>query len=217
MTIGQDLVSSSSLEPERDSEPDLETYLGYLPQVMLGHVSVLELLTGLSAGTFSRTDWSFYGTLSLAIAGNLTPTARDYEAWSQKKVVLNEAILAWVKGCIDQRASLLSVAETLQALDLSPQKAAIALAIYGALSLPGDWRLGFDRVVGISPEPRWTGPLLGCLLGSQGSARSIPANLRLRYATQGQAARITAETMVRSWSGSLGGAIVTSPRRIHLS
>ncbi len=211
MTIGQDLV----LPPE--SEPYLETYLGYIPQVMLGHVTVLELLSALSAGTFSQTDWSFYGTLSLAIAGDQNPTSHSYEAWSQKKVGLNEAVLAWAMGCIDRQTSLVSVAETLNSLELSPREAAIALAIYGALSLPGDWRLAFDRLISISPAPHWTAPLLGCLVGTQGGARAIPANLRLRYATQGEDASVRAETLVRSWSGSESGAIVTSPRRIHLS
>ncbi len=210
MTIGQHHLSS----PE--SEDDLETYLGYVPQVMLGHVTVLELLSALSAGTFSRTDWSFYGTLSLAIAGNLTPAFRDYEVWSQKKVALNEAVLNWAIGCRDRQASLELVAETLKALELSPREAAIALAIYGALSLPGDWRLAFDRILRISPAPHWTAPLLGCLLGAQGGARTIPAELRLRYAQQGETISLEAETLVRSWSGSLSGAIVTSPRRIHL-
>ncbi len=211
MAIGQDLV----LPPE--AEPQLESYLGYIPQVMLGHVTVLELLGTLSAGAFSRTDWSFYGTLSLAISGELNPTSRSYEAWSQKKVVLNEAALAWAMGCIDRRTSLVSVSETLTALDLDSREAAIVLAIYGALCLPGNWRLAFDRLVSISPAPHWTAPLLGCLLGTQGGTRAIPAELRLRYAVQGEQASITAEKMVRSWSGSLGGAIVTSPRRIHLS
>jgi hypothetical protein len=210
MTIGQDLVSLP--EPE----PQLQTYLSYIPQVMLGHVTVLELLSALSAGTFSRTDWSFYGTLSLVISGDLTPTSHSYEAWSQKKVVLNEAVLSWAMGCIDQRASLVLVAETLNSLELSPREAAIVLAIYGALSLPGDWTLAFDRLIGISPAPHWTAPLLGCLLGIQGTTRAIPPELRLRYATQGEEASIKAEKMVRSWSGSVGGAIVTSPRRIHL-
>jgi hypothetical protein len=210
MTIGHDLV----LPPEPDAH--LQTYLGYIPEVMLGHVTVLELLRALSAGSFSRTDWSFYGTLSLAISGELHPTVGSYEAWSQKKVALNADILTWAIGCLESRASLRSVGETLKPLELSPREAAIALAIYGALSLPGDWTLAFDRLVKISPAPHWTAPLLGCLLGIQGTVRGIPAELRLRYATQGTEARLQAEGLVRSWSGSVSGAIVTSPRRIHL-
>jgi hypothetical protein len=210
MTIGHDLV----LPPEPDAH--LQTYLGYLPEVMVGHVTVLELLRALSAGSFSRTDWSFYGTLSLAIAGELKPTLSSYEAWSQKKVTLNEDVLAWAMGCVEARASLVSVAARLKPLELSPNDAAIALAIYGALSLPRDWTLAFDRIVKMSPNPHWTAPLLGCLLGIQGTARAIPAVLRLRYATQGTEARLQAEGLVRSWSGSASGAIVTSPRRIHL-
>jgi hypothetical protein len=210
MTIGHDLV----LPPEPDAH--LQTYLGYIPQVMLGHVTVLELLRALSAGSFSRTDWSFYGTLSLAIAGELQPSKSSYEAWSQKKVALNEEVLAWAIGCLESRASLRSVEERLKSLELSHREAAIALAIYGALSLPGDWTLAFDRLIKISPAPHWTAPLLGCLLGIQGTKRGIPAELRLRYATQGTEARLQAEGLVRSWSGSESGAIVTSPRRIHL-
>jgi hypothetical protein len=108
------------------------------------------------------------------------------------------------------------VGERLKPLELSPREGAIALALYGGLSLPGDWTLAFDRIVGMSPAPHWTAPLLGCLLGIEGTKRAIPAALRLRYATQGTQARLQAEGLVRSWSGSVSGAIVTSPRRIHL-
>jgi hypothetical protein len=211
MTIGQAL-GSQDLEPD-----DIAAYLDYIPQVMVGHVTVVELLGTLSAGTFSPTDWSFYGTLSLAIAGEFRPTARSLAAWSQKKVTLNEEIFTWATRCIETRASLVSVMESLKKLGLETREASIALAIYSALSLPGNWRLGFDRIVNASPMPQITAPLLGCLVGVQGTVRAIPAELRLRYEAEGVQARSQAQQLVRSWSGSVHGAIVTSPRRIHLT
>ncbi len=209
MTIGQALGS-------QDLDPDIAAYLDYIPEVMVGHVSVVELLGTLSAGTFSSTDWSFYGTLSLAVAGEFRPTVQSLSTWSQKKVTLNEEIFTWAIRCIETRASLISVVESLKRSGLDSREASIALAIYSALSLPGNWKLGFDRIVNVSPNPQLTASLLGCLVGVQGTARAIPTELRLRYAAEGTKARSQAQQLVRSWSGSVDGAIVTSPRRIHL-
>jgi hypothetical protein len=210
MTIGHDLIAQD-LE-----DPDLAAYLDYIPQVMVGHVSIVELLRSLSAGTFSPMDWSFYGTLSLAMAGELRPTIQSFTNWSEKKVTLHEEALTWAIGSIETRLSLVSVVTTSKQLFLDPREASIALAIYGGLSLPGNWDLVFNRIVKVSPMPSLTASLLGCLLGAQGTSRAIPAELRRRYESQGLSQRSQAERLVRSWSGSVTGAIVTSPRRIHL-
>lgn len=166
---------------------------------------------------WTPTDWCFYATLSLAIAGQLKPTAQCYLEWTQKKVVLNDTVLDWVESCLQEGASLTAAIDSLRLLDLNAREQSIALALYGARSWPGEWRLGFDRIVRVSAEPNYIGPLLGCLLGVQGTAIGIPAELRLRYAIEGKQSRSQAEKLVRDWSGSLKGAIVTSPRRIHLT
>jgi hypothetical protein len=210
MTIAQNLIES-------ELSPELSAYLDYIPQVMMGHVSAVELLQVLSAGTFTAVDWSFYGTLSLAMAGEFCPTAQSFADWGQKKVALNQDMLTWARGGIANRSSLISVLESSKQLSLNSREQSIALALYGAMTVPGNWKLAFDRLVRVSSMPVMTAALLGCLIGVQGGVRAIPAELRLRYREEGNKARSQAEEMVRSWSGSGSGAIVTSPRRVHLS
>ena len=131
--------------------------------------------------------------------------------------LIHQEILDWVRRCIENRASLATVRESLQLLSLDSVEQSIALAIYGSQSTPGNWTLAFNRILQVSPQPELTAPLLGCLLGVQFGQVKIPASPRVQYQAEGKICLEKARGLVKLWSGGQDDTLVVSPRRSHLS
>ena len=213
MTIANTLYSS----PKNKNEIILK-----IPDVMLGHVSCRDVMTRLDASTnksipVTSAEWSFYASLSLSIAGIPKPTPQDYASWTQTENLIHQEILDWVRRCIENRASLATVRESLQMLSLNSVEQSIALAIYGSQSMPGNWILAFNRMLQVSPQPELIAPLLGCLLGVQSGQQGIPSSLRVQYQADGKVCLEKARGLVKLWSGGQDDTLVESPRRSHLS
>lgn len=193
-----------------------------IPDVMLGHVSGRDVMTGLERITdqpvaVTSAEWSFYAALSLSIAGIPNPTPQDYASWTQTEngILLN--ILGWVTLCLQRRESLANIQDSLQLLSLNSVEQSIALAIYGSQSTPGNWMLAFNRILPISPQPELTAPLLGCLLGVQFGQLKIPPSLRVQYQAEGEICLEKSRRLVKLWSGGQDETLVVSPRRSHLN
>ena len=212
MAIASTLISGSK---------NSHSILLKIPDVMLGHVNYKDVVTCLEASrnkpvVVPSAEWSFYATLSLSIAGLSKLTLQDYASWTQAENVLNHEILDWVRRCVKHRESLSATRDSLQLLALNPVEQAIALAIYGSQSTPGNWMLAFSRTLQVSPRPELTAPLLGCLLGVQFGQQKIPSSLRVKYQAEGKVCLERSRRLVRLWSGGQDETLVVSPRRLQL-